>query len=352
MRIAPLGTLTAGSLVLGALFGTDPALAQGCEPIRFTTPVNLGGQGEAYQRAGQWRLTGAYRRLLSNEWVIGSTVNNSRAPGGQSPVFSIHTFLGDVAYAPNDRITLHLSVPFSAGSVAAKRADGIVREQTAKGIGDMSVLGEFWLLSPRTHERGNVSVGLGVKAPTGNHRSGSQFWTATSAVNFPADQTIQPSDGGWAILTQAQTFRQVASRLHVYAFGSYMISPKAQSDVVFAPGSTLHWSVPDVYSARVGAAWSVLQDQGLSLSLGARVDGIPVRDLLGGGDDNTVKRTSRVVFVDPGVTLGRGQDTFTISVPVRAHVNRIKSLYEVKTNGLNGGGFAKYLVFVSYSRRI
>jgi hypothetical protein len=340
------------SLSLLAMTLSSAALqAQGCEPIRFTTPVNLGGQGEAYQRAKQWRVTAAYRRLLSNEWVVGSTVDNSRAPGGQSPVFSIHTFLADVAYAPSDRVTLHLAVPVSFGSLS-RNINGQVREQVARGLGDASVLADIWMRSPRTHADGNVAIGIGIKAPTGNHRIGSQFWTATSTVDFPADQTIQPSDGGWAILTQAQAFRRVASRLHVYAFGSYMISPKAQSDVVFSPGSTLHWSVPDVYSARVGGSVAVLEDQGLSASLGARLDGIPLRDLIGGGDDNTVKRTSRVVFLDPGVTLSRGNDTFTVTVPWRVHVNRTKSLYETQTNGVNGGGFAKYLVFASYSRRI
>ena len=110
--------------------------------------------------------------------------------------------------------------------------------------------------------------------------------------------------------------------------------------------------MPDVYSARAGAAFTVLPNQGLSVSLGARLDGIPRHDLIGGGDDNTVKRTSQVAFVDPGVTWARGKDSFTISVPCHVHVIRTKSLFEEKTNGLNGGGFAKYLAFASYSRRI
>jgi hypothetical protein len=90
----------------------------------------------------------------------------------------------------------------------------------------------------------------------------------------------------------------------------------------------------------------------VSLSLGGRIDGIPRHDLIGGGDDNTVKRTSQVGFVEPGVNWSRGKDSFTLSVPVRTYVNRFRSNYEVKTNGLNGGGFAKYLVFASYSRRL
>ena len=57
---------------LGPAFFGQAAAAQGCEPIRFSTPVNLGGEGQAYQRAREWQLTLAYRRLFSNEWFIGS----------------------------------------------------------------------------------------------------------------------------------------------------------------------------------------------------------------------------------------------------------------------------------------
>jgi hypothetical protein len=82
------------------------------------------------------------------------------------------------------------------------------------------------------------------------------------------------------------------------------------------------------------------------------MDGTPLRDLIGGGDDNTNKRTFQVTFVDPGLTWSHGKDSFTLSVPVRVHVNRFKSLAEQKGIGLNAGGFAKYLVFGSFSHRL
>ena len=346
---------TSAIVVLGAVasaFITQRAAAQGCEPIRFTTPVNLGGEGQAYQSAGTWQLTLAYRRLVSNEWFVGTTQLPALAPGGQSPVFRIHTFVADVAYSLSDRARIRLSVPVSKGSLSRIWADKTVHQQNATGVGDVSLLGEAWVLTPRTHQRGNVSVGLGVKAPTGSHTLGDRFYGASGAVEFPADQTIQPSDGGWAVLLQTQAFRQITGRTYFYAFGSYMVSPKAHSDVQNAPNSGQFWSVPDVYSARIGGAFDVLPEQGLTMSLGGRVDGIPVHDLVGGGDETTIKRTSYVLFADPGLSLVRGRGTFTLSVPYRLKVNREKSLLEQKTNGVNGGGFAKYLVFASYSHRL
>ena len=351
MRSFIVNSALATTLCLGLL--PSSAMGQGCEPIRFVVPVNLGAEGEAYQPSREWRATIAYRRLLSNEWFIGTEQRDSLAPGGSSPIFEIHTAVLDLAYGFNDRFRARLSVPFSKGSLTRTWADGQEHTQDASGIGDISVQGEGWLFAPRTHERGNIGIGLGIKAPTGSHTRPSQFYTASGPVDYPADQTIQPGDGGWAILTQVQAFQQVTERMSVYGFASYMVSPQDSTKVKGpAPISTTNWSVPDVYSVRAGAAFNVLPDQGVSVSLGARLDGIPVRDLIGGGDETTVKRASRIYFAEPGLSYTRGRDNFTLSVPWRVKVNRVKSLYEQQNNGVAAGGFAKYLVFASYSRKL
>ena len=105
-------------LFAAAVLFTGPPLtaaAQGCEPIRFTTPVSLGGQDEAYQRDGEWQLTLAYRRLVSSDWFVGTSESPERAPGGKSPVFRVHTVVADIAYSLSDRHRLKLSIPASAG---------------------------------------------------------------------------------------------------------------------------------------------------------------------------------------------------------------------------------------------
>jgi len=344
--------LALSASALGTAFTPASAAAQGCEPIRFSTPVNLGAEGQAYQRAHEWQLTLAYRHLKSNQWFVGSEDKSALAPGGESPVFRIRTLVADVAYSIDERFRVRLSVPVSTASFSRIWPDKLRHEQSATGIGDVSLAGEGWILTPRTHASGNIGVGLGVKTPTGSHTISSRFYTANSVVDYPADQTIQPGDGGWAILSQLQAFRQITDRAVAFASGSYMVSPKARSDVLFTPTSKTYWSVPDVYSARLGGAFTLMPDRGLAMSLAGRLDGIPVHDLLGGGDESTIKRTAYVVFAEPGLSLARGKDTFTLSVPYRMRVNRQKSLLEQSTNTLNGGGFAKYLVFASYSRRI
>jgi hypothetical protein len=317
------------------------AAGQGCEPIRFTTPVNLGGIGQAYaQSGGQWQVGLSYRHLSSDEFFVGKDETNG--PGGFGPPeFKIHTFVADVGYAFNDQFRLRLAVPFSTAQVVIHGANNTQTEQNASGIGDVSLMGEGWVLKPRTHQRGNIGFGLGFKAPTGSHTIKSD-----GAV---ADQTVQPGDGGWGILLGSQAFHQITERSNAYATGFYMVSPKAESDV---KRGGVPWSVPDVYSARLGATYDVQPDWGLSLSLGGRFDGIPVHDLVGGGDDSTVKRSSQILYADPGLSVGQGRGTFTLSVPVRMWVNREKSeLEQSNPSMVNGGGFAKYLVFASYAWR-
>src|SRR5688572_14944947 len=341
------------SVLVGALlFAVVPqrVAAQGCEPIRFTTPVSLGGEGQRCQPANEWQVTLAYRRLVSNQWFVGTQDRSELFPGGggQSPIFRVHTVVAEVAYSINDRYRVRLGVPFSTGSLSRIWPDGERHDQGATGIGDVTLLGEAWLLDPRTHAGGNISLGLGVKAPTGSHTISSKVYTAAGPVDFTADQPIQPGDGGWGIILQAQTFRQITDNTFGYASGSYMVSPKARTDVRLSPTNPTYFSVPDIYSARLGGAFTVLPEQGLSVSLGGRVDGIPVHDLVGGGDESTIKRTAYVVYADPGLSLSRGKGTLTMSVPYRLRANRVKSVLEQRTpNALNGGGFAKYLLFAS-----
>ncbi len=338
--------------IAGVIAVPRQGAAQGCEPIRFTSPIDLGIEGKAFQRAHEWELSVGYRRLTSDQFFVGTEENSQAAPGGSSPIFRIHTVVASVGYSITDRLRLRASLPVSSATLTRTWADKSVHQQSARGIGDASLSADYWLLEPATHRGGDISVGFGIKAPTGSHTINSKFYTASGAVDFPADQTIQPGDGGWGLIFETQAYRQITERTVGYASGSYMASPKAHTEVQQAPNSGTYWSVPDVYSARMGAAFAVLPEQGLRMSLGGRVDGIPVHDLIGGGDDSTVKRTSYVVFAEPGLSLTRGKGTFTLSVPYRLKVNRMKSELEQRTNAVNGGGFAKYLIFAGYSHRL
>lgn len=341
--------VAAGLALVGLLAVPKQSRAQGCEPIRFSNP-SLGAQGESYQEAHQWLLTMGYRRLYSNEWYAGNSVHNELAPGGRAPIININTFAVNLAYGVTSRFSIQIAVPFLTGSLSRVWPDSAWHRESATGFGDLSLMGDVWLFDPRANRNGNVAFGLGVKAPTGSNHVASQFYTASGSTAFVANQAIQLGDGGWGIILETQAFRQVFDRGFVYLSGSYMLSPRAQTDVASTPTSGQFWSVPDIYSGRVGLAYTVWPDQGLSTSLGGRIDGDPVHDIIGGGD-SAVRRPAYIIYLDPGLALTRGRDNFTLSVPLRLHAVRERSVLEQQSPQLPGGGFAKYLIFAGYSHR-
>lgn len=334
-----------GATVAGGT-GAASLAAQGCEPVRFTTPVNLGGQGKAYQPGHEWELALSWRQLNSDDFYVGK--NKTNGPG---PLFEINTFVGSVSYAATDRIRVMVNVPFQTASLSKVMGDDAVHSQTTHGIGDISAMTETWLLDPRTNESGNVSISLGFKAPTGSHTQMSTFYSKTGSVPYPAEQPIQNGDGGWAIMTGVQAFRRVIPHAYAYLGGSYMISPRGKSDVNVAPDFPVPWAVPDVYSVRAGGVYSVVANGRLTLSLGARLDGTPVHDLIGGGDD-VVKRPFFLVYTEPGLSVTNGRGTFSLGVPIRTAVRREPNVFEQNHDFSGAGGFAKFLVFAGYSYRL
>lgn len=338
--------------IVAALAGAvHSSSAQGCEPIRFTNP-NFGVQGWT-QQARQWRLTIGYRYLYSDQWFVGSSEASGMAPGGRAPIIRSHTFVADLEYAPNERLAVHFSVPVSTGSIRRVYPlyDSAYHRQHASGIGDASVSADLWLLDPRSHQSGNLSVGVGVQAPTGNNEDPGTWYTASGPVEGAADGSIQPGSGGWGLSILTRAYARLFERGSGYFSGSYAFTPQAHSDVVWQPGREA-WAVADGYSARLGLAYTVLPSTGLSLSLGGRIDGTPVHDVFGGGDE-AYRRPGYVIYADPGVALTRGKNYFSLNVPLRLHANRLKNALEEKNSAaINGGGFAKALIFLSYTRRL
>ena len=201
---------------------------------------------------------------------------------------------------------------------------------TLSGLGDISVVGNYWLRDPGKASIGNVAFGLGVKTPSGSNTVRRQVFLANGQVlDPPVDQSIQLGDGGWGVIAQAQAFRQIYHRWFGYTYEWYLLSPKEMTNVP-SPITGVNLSVPDVYSARVGASYMVAPRQGFSLSLGTRVDGIRERDLVGGNDG--FRRPGYTLYLEPGLAMGRGLNTFTLSVPLRVHQDFKRGPVDVEHN--------------------
>src|SRR5574341_633347 len=313
-------------------------------PMRFITP-SLGGRGQQYLDAGHWEIGAAYRRLYADKWFIGSEWMQDSTPLFGEPMYvTVHSIDVTVTYGVTRRFSLALNVPFSTGSHSRFYGDSARHSVSAKGLGDVHLVGNLWFHDPLEHAGGNLALGLGVKVPTGKHNAMGGFWTATGTGQAPSDQSVQPGDGGWAILLQSQGFLRIGTGLYGYVGGNYLVSLREKTEVPFR---TTFVAVPDVFSARLGLAYGLWSEQGLTASLGARIDGTTAGDLIGGRGD-AYRRPGSLLYLGPGIAWTRGVGTFRFNIPVRVH----QALGPDRSSaGLNGGDLADYLVFVSYSTR-
>jgi len=318
-------------------------------PIRFTSP-SLGGQRDAFLRKGEWEAGVSFRRLYADQWFVGTDVNESAAPFGKPLYLDIRSLDFTVAYGFSRSTSLMLTVPTSTGTHSRFYADGVRHVVSTTGIGDVNSMLTHWLLEPDLHIDGNVAVGLGVKLPIGGNTHKDRYFAADGSVSRRVvDQSIQPGDGGVGFIIQSQAYKVLRPSLSVYAFGSYLISARKENEVPSPlPGVSL--SVPDVYSGRIGLAAALPARTRMSLNLGGRVDGIPLRDVVGGGDDG-FRRPGHTLYLDPGFAMKFRRDEFTVSVPVRVRQNFSRSLIDRSIGFKGGGDLADYLIFAGYSRR-
>lgn len=299
-----------------------------------------------------WQIGAAYRRLTADEWFVGSQVREDKAPFGQPLFLNINSLDVTVSYGVSARWSVDATLPFSRGTHSRFYADGSRHQVSAAGLGDVSIAGSVWLLNPSTHADGNAAVVIGVKTPTGRNDVRDSYYLPAATTNFTVDQSIQLGDGGWGIILQGQAFKRVFRKASGYASGSYLVSPRNQSSVLQSPAgtfSTVHVSVPDVFNARAGLTFDVSPGHGVGASVGARVDGIPLRDLLGRSDG--FRRPVLLGYLEPSIMLTRGRSTVTVNAPFLIYADFRRSLIDRQLGSAGGGDLARYLIFAGYQVR-
>lgn len=314
--------------------------------------LSLGAEGVSRLEGGQWQGAVNYRYLYADEGWIGGEVwpEYKTAVGNRITVHSIDV---QATYAFTPRYSATFTMPFVHGENASlSEHDGTRHRVSAGGLGDLRLVGSAWMLDPEKHNDGNISIGIGFKAPTGDEEATDTFYKPAGRQVRPVDSAIQPGDGGWGIVLETLGYQKIVDRLYGYVAGSYLINPREQNDAYTTGpvyGAVRNLSVPDQYLGRVGLSYAIWPEQGLSLSLGGRIDGVTTRDLIGGSEG--FRRPGYSLYVEPGLTWTRGKNVFNLFTPVLIDANRQKNVYDDRFGGHQAGAFADYVIIAGFARR-
>ena len=299
---------------------------------------------------GRWQLSLGLRKQLSHRHYVGTVEQTQRAVLGTEVVNNIYLWDAGLTYSINKRFNLTVAVPFQWASRRRGTSPQIFH---SVGIGDVSLVGRMWLRKPPAESGWNISFGVGLKLPTGNPGvkdtvpAASGVGTVTQVV----DQSIQLGDGGWGIPLDIQAYKRIG-KTTLYASGSYLLNPRDTNGIETGRSrpSEKIMSVSDQYLMRLGVARPVPGTRRFAFTMGWRMEGVPVRDLI--GKSNGFRRHGYAMSVEPGLQYFRARDTWSVAVPIAVRRNRRRSVSDILVGNPGGdAAFADYFITVGYSHR-
>lgn len=333
------------------------ASAQGCILFRESAPL-FGPLSGAYLQPGEWEVTASLRGSTADRHYSGDIYQAQRTALGTYVINKQRLLLFNVNHAFTPRLSAAVSVPFvvASWSIPSPIAPpGPRGTQHGKGLGDISAMGRLWLFDPMTHSRYNLSVGAGLKMPTGTARDTDVFPDITGASPSvkAVDQSVQPGDGGWGAQFEVQGFNRFG-RVFVFGSANYLANPRNMNETpsilvgIGRPSATNPLrnvnSVPDQFLVRTGVGVPVWR--GISASLAWRVEGVPRYDVVGKSEG--FRRPGREMFIEPGLSFVTGKSTFQVNLPRAYYRYRAPDPY---TGAAGDATFPDWVVLGTYSYR-
>jgi hypothetical protein len=357
------------SLFLVAIAATPDAAAQGCV-VSPNNPLacRFHGHDTAAVEHHRWTASVSYRwyesarhfggRTRAGTWLPGDEENTDRERYNQQMINRVHAFDLSAAYNFSPRWSATLTLPFISAERSSlfEHSDGRRHTMRSGGLGDLRVTTDYWLRDPQRPHSGNLALGVGFKAPTGDDNASDTSFRGTGPVNRPVDQSIQPGDGGWGLIIKLEAFQRIYEQLSAYAQGSYLFSPQEHNDTetvmgdVMPRGPMTYNSISDQYFGRAGVSYLVWPRYALNVALGGRIEGVPVYDVI--GDSLGYRQPGYTVSVEPSIAWTGKRNSLALAIPVAVYRNRERSAAEDALNRPGGdASFADYSILASFSHR-
>jgi hypothetical protein len=321
----------------------------------------LGAQSSPCLEPGEYQFTAHYRQFTADkQYRDGSELNPVVTSLNTQVISKMKLMELGALYALNDRWNLAIGLPYVVDGSSSRALPATVAgsprfEHSSSGIGDMQVGARYWLRDCMESPNQNLAIGFGVKIPTGDSKVQALFPNAAGQdIQLrDVDQSIQPGDDGWGISVSLE-FYKVIGNFTVFANGAYLFNPKGHNDTLSAPaflnpaGPTAvpeairFNTVADSYIVRGGFGYPIQAVPGLSLTLAARIDGAPSKDVF--GDDVGFRRPGYLITMEPGITYSTQRATYALSIPTR-----VDQYVEDSLGAPRDSTFADYMVELGFS---
>ena len=325
-----LGLLSAAIISVS----TRPVVAQGCVAIRGTGMDHMeqfAMTADADLTSGEWLASVGFRWFQSDRHFVGD-VDQHRDDIGNQVINDSYFWDLSMQYAFTPRGSISLTIPFVYSTRSSLYEHNRVNRysSSAGGIGDIQLMPAVWLWDPSKMPKGNIQIGIGMSAPSGDYQATDTFISAAGPVTGYVDQSIQPGTGGWGIVNSVVAFRELLPRLTGFVNGVYLMNPGDVNGTPTTTGTSRRnpyeqvMSIPDQYFGQGGFMYTVVPKWGLALGVGARIDGVPAEDVF--GDSNGFRRPGYAISVEPLLQWSHGRFTFSVAVPIAVYRNRTQSV--------------------------
>lgn len=351
--------------VTGVSMVPKSAQAQGCVAIRGTGIVCT-KMSHIEEETKGWQLNTNYRYFKSFRHFKGREEQKERLEQNTEVINWQHTLDLSLVRIFNNRWSLAVGLPLLGNSRSSLYEHGRTERHRSGsyGLGDMRIVGYHWLLNPEKNRNGNIQLGVGLKLPTGEENYQDYFQNVgpnKTPELRPVDQSIQLGDGGTGLITEVNAFYNFSEKAGLYTTLFYLMNPR-EVNGVRTYRETLNaslanesiMSVPDQYLARLGANYSLGGNlSGVSVLLGGRLEGIPVRDLVGGSEG--FRRPGYIVSVEPGVSYMVKKMNFFLTAPFAVERNRTQSVTDKDATAKTGvfrqgdAAFADWVLNLGFS---
>jgi hypothetical protein len=338
--------------MLALAVSVQPVYAQGCIVARSSsTPSGPQTQG-GYMVPGEFDITLGYRHQYSFRHFVGDIEQKQRMQIGNQVMNKINLLTLNVTYQASRRLSFAVSVPML---FASRRSNNSPYTTTAQGIGDTIIGAQGWLFKPTSEASGNVAVGFGLMLPSGRNNLTNRVdaFDGRGPRDVLLDYSVQPGSGGYGIVFQWQSFRNITGSTQMYLNANYIATPQNTNNVLRNSTNTnsltAYNSISDQYLVQAGIARPIRKIRGLSVTFGPRWEGVPAKDLI--GDSLGFRRPGYAVSLEPGFQYMLGMSLLTVNVGKAILRDRTRSVPDRITGGHGDAAFADYVWTASYSYR-